>query len=132
MCELQKKLLAMALSPATAGLSKLLPIDLWPKLTSQRRRIFRLTLYQVTLAEQGRAIIDAALSGQITVDVGRDLSTALYAQAKIVELAELEERLKALEGHRDIAPWDHKPVQRLVNDQELLPMRSRTRRRKLK
>ena len=87
------------------------------------------------LSEQGRTIIDAGLRGEITVDTLRDLLSALFAQSKIVELAELEDRLRKLEEHRIAPPWERdasKPELRLINDQEILPMRSKTRKRRNK
>ena len=84
------------------------------------------------LAKQGRSVIDAALHGKITVDAGRDLLAALFAQAKIIEAAEFEERLKILEQHRDVAPWETaspKPKLRLITEQTKLPMRGNAKRR---
>ena len=83
------------------------------------------------IAEQGRSVIDAALRGEITVDVGKDLLAALFAQSKIVELAELEERLRQLEGHHIAPPWElAEPKMRLITDQEKLPMRGKKRKLK--
>ena len=124
---LQKKLLAMALA-GDIGALKIIADRLWPRLRAEAGLI-SIDTTSNDLAEQGRQVIDATLSGEITTDVLRDLLASLYAQGKIVELAEFEERIRSLEQHHDIAPWDHKPVQRL-NDQEKLPMRGRTRRLK--
>ena len=127
---LQEKLLEMALA-GDIGALKIIADRLWPRLRAEAAGV-SIDVVSNDLAKQGRSVIDAALHGKITVDAGRDLLAALFAQAKIVEAAEFEDRLKELEGHRDIPPWEvDRPVQRL-NAQEKLPMRSRTRRRKLK
>jgi hypothetical protein len=49
------------------------------------------------LAEQGAAVIQAALNGSIPPDIGSQLITALAAQSKIVEIDELTRRIEALE-----------------------------------
>jgi hypothetical protein len=49
------------------------------------------------LAEQGSAVIQAALNGTIPPDIGSQLITALANQAKIVEIDELTRRIEALE-----------------------------------
>lgn len=51
-----------------------------------------------TLAEQGAAVVNAALSGTIPPDIGAQLITALSNQAKIVEIDELVKRVEALEN----------------------------------
>ena len=124
---LQKKLVSMALS-GDIGALKIIADRLWPRLRAEAAHI-SIDTTSNDLAGQGRQIIDAALSGKITVDVLKDLLASLYAQAKIVEAAEFEERLKALEEHRDVAPWEieHRPV-KLITDQEKLPMRGNKRR----
>ena len=125
--QLQKKLVAMALS-GDIGALKIIADRLWPRLRAEAAFI-SIDSRSDDLAEQGRKIIDAALSGEITTDVLRDLLTSLYAQGKIVELAEFEQRLKQLEQHRDVAPWEieHRPV-KLITDQKL-PMRGKQRRK---
>ena len=125
--DLQKKLLSMALAGDISAL-KIIADRLWPKLRAQAEFV-EIDVTSNDLSEQGRTIIDAALSGEITVDAGRDLLTAIYAQGKIVELAEFEGRLKALEQHRDLPPWESpKPELRLISDQEILPMRGNKKR----
>ena len=131
---LQKKLVAMALS-GDIGALKIIADRLWPRLRAEAAHI-SIDVVSNDIAEQGRAIIDAALSGKITTDVGRDLLASLYAQAKIIEAAQFEARIKTLEQHHDIAPWEiesGKPEMHLVADQEPLPIRGKNkRRRKLK
>ena len=125
--QLQRKVLEMALS-GDLGAMKIVADRLWPRLRAEAAML-SIDTTSNDLAEQGRQIIAAALSGKITTDVLRDLLTSLYAQGKIVELADFEDRLKVLEQHRDIPPWefDHRPVQRLT-DQKLLPMRGQRKR----
>ena len=128
--QLQRKLLEMALS-GDIGALKLIADRLWPRLRAEAA-IVSIDTTSNDISEQGRTIIDSALSGNITVDAGRDLLAALFAQAKIVEAAEFEERLKALEGHRDIAPWERvsgKPKLRSITETEKLPIRGKHRRR---
>lgn len=50
------------------------------------------------LAEQGKEIIRATVSGEIPPDIGSQLITALANQAKIVEVDELTKRIEALEN----------------------------------
>ena len=50
-----------------------------------------------TLAEQGGAIINATMAGQIPPDIGSQLITALSNQGKLIELQELTERLSRIE-----------------------------------
>ena len=125
--QLQRKVLDMALAGDISAL-KIVADRLWPRLRAQAEFV-EIDIESDDIAEQGRAIIDAALHGKITVDVGRKLLAAFFAQAKIVEAAEFEARLNKLEEHRDIAPWEieHRPT-RLLTDQKL-PMRGKRRRK---
>jgi hypothetical protein len=50
------------------------------------------------LADQGAAVLQAALNGSIPPDIGSQLITALAAQSKIIEIDELTKRIEALEG----------------------------------
>jgi hypothetical protein len=50
-----------------------------------------------SLAEQGREVIRATLSGQIPPDIGSQLITALSNQNKLIEFQELTERLQRIE-----------------------------------
>ena len=50
-----------------------------------------------TLVDQGNAVIDATLSGQIAPDIGAQLITALSNQGKLVDLEEMADRLKRIE-----------------------------------
>lgn len=54
-----------------------------------------------TLTEQGNKIILAIGEGEITPRDGRDMLAALAAQARIVEICDLEERVKALEDQQN-------------------------------
>ena len=49
------------------------------------------------LAEQGAAVIHAALSGVISSDIAHQLVGAISAQTKIVEIDEILKRIDALE-----------------------------------
>ena len=128
--QLQRKVLDMALAGDISAL-KIVADRLWPRLRAEAPLI-SIDATSNDLAEQGRQVIAAALRGEITTDVLRDLLTAFFAQGKIVELAEFEARIKTLEQRHELPPWgieSSKPEMRLINDQEILPMRSRKRRR---
>ena len=124
--KLQKKLLSMALA-GDIGALKIIADRLWPRLRAEAALI-SIDCKSDDLSEQGRSVIDAGLRGEISTDVLRDLLSALFAQAKIVELAEFEDRLKELEGHRIAPPWEVDRPVKLINDQEKLPMRGNKRR----
>lgn len=53
-----------------------------------------------TLSEQGACVISGALSGVIAPDVSSQLLSALASQAKLIETAELIERIEKLEASR--------------------------------
>jgi hypothetical protein len=50
-----------------------------------------------TAAEQGRIVLQAVGEGRITPDQAATLMTSIAAQARVVEIDELERRLKTLE-----------------------------------
>ena len=50
-----------------------------------------------TAAEQGRIVLQAVGEGRITPDQAATLMTSIAAQARVVEIDELERRLQALE-----------------------------------
>jgi hypothetical protein len=50
-----------------------------------------------TAAEQGRLVLKAVGEGRITPDQAATLMSSIQAQARVVEIDELERRLKALE-----------------------------------
>jgi hypothetical protein len=52
------------------------------------------------LAEQGAAVMQGALSGEIPPDIGAQLMTALAGYSKIVEIDELTQRIEALENKK--------------------------------
>ena len=113
------------------GALKIIADRLWPRLRAEAAGV-SIDIVSNDLAKQGKAVIDAALHGKITVDVGRDLLTALYAQAKIAELAEFEVRIKSLEERHELPPWGSeasKPEMRLITEQKKLPMRGNAKRR---
>lgn len=49
------------------------------------------------LVDQGNAVIQATLSGQIPLDIGAQLITALSNQGKLVDLEEITDRLARIE-----------------------------------
>ena len=127
---LQKKLVAMALS-GDIGALKIIADRLWPRLRAEAALI-SIDCKSDDLSEQGRSVIDAGLRGEISTDVLRDLLSALYAQGKIVELAEFEVRIKSLEERHELPPWGSeasKPEMRLITEQKKLPMRGNAKRR---
>ena len=128
--ELQKKVLEMALA-GDLGAMKVIADRIWPRLRAQAEFV-KIDIESDDLAEQGRSVIDAALRGEVSADAARDLIAGLFGQAKIIELAEFEQRLKQLEQHRTAPPWEvasPKPEIRLITDQEKLPMRGNKRKR---
>ena len=51
-----------------------------------------------TLADQGKAVIEAIAAGEITPTQGATLMQTIAAQARIVEVDQLEKRVEALEA----------------------------------
>lgn len=118
--KLQKKVLDMAMEGDPAAL-KIIADRLWPRLRAQAPPV-SIDATSDDIAATGRKIIDAALSGEVTADVLRDLLMALYAHGKLIELTELERRLQALETREEAPPWAQ------PQERELLPIRGRRRR----
>jgi hypothetical protein len=54
-----------------------------------------------TLSDQGRAILGAVAAGRLAPGQGAQLMTALGALARVVEVDELEARIRALEEGRE-------------------------------
>lgn len=54
-----------------------------------------------TLAEQGQAVLSAMAVGTVTPDQASAVMQVISAQARIIEVDELEKRLAALEGRND-------------------------------
>ncbi len=126
--KLQKKVLDMAMEGDVSAL-KIIADRLWPRIRAQAAAI-QIDAVGDDIAEQGRKIIDAALSGEVTPDVLRDLLMALYAHGRLIEMTELESRLRQLEKLEGKPPWatsigDDKP-----STKELLPLRGKRRRSK--
>lgn len=120
--KLQKKVIDMAMNGDTAAL-KIVADRLWPRLRAQPLPV-SINATSGNIAETGRKVIDAALSGEVTTDILRDILGALYLQGQITELTELEQRLRALESRSDAPPWESKETKR-----ELLPIRGKRRRK---
>ena len=116
---LQRKLVKMALGGDVAAM-RIIADRLWTRLRPEAVPV-RVTTASSDLASQGAAIIDAALSGQLTPDVLRDLLSALANQARLIEFTEIEARLQALEGQEPVAPWERR-------SDDKLPLRGRKRR----
>ena len=125
--KLQKKVLDMAMEGDVAAL-KIIADRLWPRMRAQAAAI-HIDAVSDNIAEQGKKIIDAALSGEVTPDVLRDLLTALYAQGRLIELTDLEARLKVLEGLEGKPPWESSSTEERPSTKELLPLRSKRRRK---
>ena len=53
-----------------------------------------------TLAERGQAVLDGASEGSLSADEISAMMQAISAQANIVKVSELEQRVAALEEHR--------------------------------
>jgi hypothetical protein len=129
---LQEKVVQDALDGNTRAM-QIVADRLWPKLRSEALPI-KIKTDTTDLAEQGRLIIQAALDGKIPPDVVRDVLTALYGQARLVELTELEERLAALEKSKHLAPWERRKELSPWDEEgdeaeiELLPIRGKRRR----
>ena len=125
--QLQKKLLAMALS-GDIGALKIISDRLWPKLRAQAD-LMEIDINSDDISERARQLFNETLTGRMSADVLRDMLGALYGEAKIIELAEFDNRLKALEQCKDMPPWEaHEPVKYLTA--EKLPIRGNRRRLK--
>ena len=117
--KLQRKLVQMALKGDMRAM-QLCADRLWPKLRPEALPI-NVKAKSSDLSDQGRATIDAALRGEITAEVLRDILTALYGQARLVELTELEQRLQELERKSNAPPWAQR-------SEDKLPIRGKRRR----
>lgn len=126
--KLQKKVLDMAME-GDVGALKIIADRLWPRLKAQAAAI-KIDAVSDNIAEQGKKIIDAALSGEVTPDVLRDLLMALYAQGRLIELTDLEARLKTLEELDGKPPWETTVGDDRPSIKELLPIRGKRRRNK--
>ena len=69
----------------------------WPKLRPIATPV-EFPLPDGTLADQGRAVMQAVSEGRLSPDVGERLVVALGAMARLVEADEFERRLAALEA----------------------------------
>lgn len=68
----------------------------WPKLRPIAAPV-EFPLPEGTLADQGRAVMQAVSEGRLSPDVGERLIVALGAMARLVEIDELAARVAALE-----------------------------------
>ena len=124
--KLQKKVLDLAMEGDVAAL-RIVADRLWPRIRAQAA-VIKIDAISDNIAEQGRKIIDAALTGEVTTDVLRDLLAALYAQGKLIELSEFESRLKALEDSGEAPPWETGSAKLKLTKSERLPIRGKRRR----
>ena len=53
-----------------------------------------------SLTEQGQAIIDSLAKGEVTPSEAASLMNSIASQARILEIEDLEKRVKALEGRQ--------------------------------
>lgn len=125
--KLQAKVLDMAMEGDVAAL-KIIADRLWPRIRAQAAAI-QIDAVGEGIAEQGRKIIDAALSGEVTPDVLRDLLMALYAHGRLIEMTELESRLRQLEKLEGRPPWETSSSEEKPVDKEKLPLRGKRRRK---
>jgi hypothetical protein len=98
--ELVQKLIGSALNGDMAALKlcieKLLPT---PKATDEPVRLGNLG---ATAADQARTIISAAAEGRLSPNQAATFVSAIAAQARIIEIDELERRVAALESHHAV------------------------------
>jgi len=109
--KLQEKVLDMAMNGDATAL-RIIADRLWPRLRPEASPV-KIDAKSDDVAEQARKSIDAALGGEITVDVLKDLLTAMYAHGRLIELTELEERLRLLEQRGELPPWEAEPPTKL-------------------
>ena len=116
----------MAMEGDQAAL-KIIANRLWPRLRSQAAPI-SVNVQSEELADQAKAAIDAALSGDITADVLRDLLMAMYTHGRLIELTELDARLRELEERSSKPPWEISEPLKEESLREKLPLRGKRRR----
>jgi len=113
-----RKILSQLIAKATSGDLRAIEIcvdRLLPRL-KPRMPAVELAVESQSLAEQGRAVVEAALGGMVDPDQAQALLVALSHQARIVEVGELEDRIRALEDR------DGKPPFRVIRKRvPLLP-----------
>ena len=95
--DLVKKVVAMALAGETTALRICLDRLIPP--IKARDDAVALGSLDGSLADQGRAVLSAAADGRITLDQAVSFMQVLTAQARVVEVVELEARIKRLEEH---------------------------------
>lgn len=97
----KRKLLKQLIDKALAGDLKALELcadRLWPKMKSTTRPV-EIPLVG-SLGGQGQEVLKATMEGRIGTDEANALMAALTAQAKLLEVSELVERVEALEQLR--------------------------------
>lgn len=105
---LREVLVKMALAGDPTAM-RLVADRLWPRVRAEAAPVSLRLDPDAGLTQRGSAAIDAALSGRLSVDALRDVMAALFAQARIIEVADFEQRLAKLEAADTKAPWETSP-----------------------
>jgi polyhydroxyalkanoate synthesis regulator phasin len=100
--KLIKKAVTLALKDDTAALRLCLE-RVMPPLRATDRAI-ELSGLIGTLAQQSKRVVEAVAAGEISPDQGATLMQTLSAQARIIEVDELERRIAALERRNSESP----------------------------
>lgn len=125
---LQKKVVDMAIDGDMRAL-KIIADRLWPRLRAESRPI-AIDPKSGDLLQQGRALIDKALEGELPANLLLEMLKALHAQASLEEMVMLEQRIRTLEEQVDEPPPWLDPQPELPGaPKQKLPMRSKRRRR---
>ena len=90
-------LVAKAVALAASGDVQALALCLSRLIPPARSAPVSLPGFAGTLADQGRQVLDALAAGRLTPDEATQVMGAVAAQARIVEVADLERRIAALE-----------------------------------
>ena len=97
------KLVAMAVKKAMKGDTTALRICLDRLIppVKARNEVVKLPGAGGTLADQGKAVLDAAAQGELSPDEVSMLMQAISAQANVVRVDDLERRIKVLEEQKN-------------------------------
>jgi hypothetical protein len=95
-----RKILRQLIDKAVAGDLKAIELcvdRLLPRLKARSPQVELPEAAEGSLADQGRAVLQAVFSGRLDADQATMLLAGLSTQARIIEASELEERIAALE-----------------------------------
>jgi len=95
-----RKILRQLIDKAVAGDLKAIELcvdRLLPRLKARSVPVELPTAVRGSLADQGRAVLEAAFTAKLDPDQAALLLASLSAQARIIETSELEQRVAALE-----------------------------------